>query len=106
MASNPAGASRLPSSPPVRRVAELGSLIWLEMVKQKVALLSESFHFIRLLRHRGFSDSEAGTLYGCSMLRYVSPLVAVTHNEVIHTARSDAALLLILGTWFGLVTAN
>jgi hypothetical protein len=76
------------------------------MVKQTVALLSESFHFIPVWRHRGFSDSEAGTLYGCSMLRYVSPLAVVAHNEVIHTSRSDAALLLILGTWFGLVTAN
>src|SRR5262245_34738280 len=64
------------------------------------------FSFHSALRHRGFSDSKAGTLYGCSMLRHVSPLVAVSHNEVIHTARFDAALLLILGTWFGLVTAN
>jgi hypothetical protein len=38
----------LQSLRPVRRVAELGSLIWLEMVKQRVVLLSESFHFIRL----------------------------------------------------------
>jgi hypothetical protein len=30
----------------VRRVAELGSLIWLEYVKQAVVLLSEIFHLL------------------------------------------------------------
>ena len=43
-------------------VAQLESLIWLEFVKQAVVLLSESFHYSSGLRHRGFSDSEAGTL--------------------------------------------
>ena len=61
-AANPAGASRLQTLRPVRRVAELGSLIWLEYVKQVVALLSEIFHFHSGLRHRGLSESETGTL--------------------------------------------
>src|SRR5262245_4528268 len=43
--ANPAGASRWQSLRPVRRVAELLSLIWLERVKQTIALLSENFHF-------------------------------------------------------------
>ena len=47
----------------VAAVAELGSLIWLEYVKQVVALLSEIFHFHSGLRHRGLSESETGTLY-------------------------------------------
>src|SRR5262245_45088548 len=47
-AANPAGTSRLQAVRPVRRVAELLSLIWLERVKQTIALLSENFHFIRL----------------------------------------------------------
>ena len=80
-------------------------MIWLDYVKQTVALLSESFHFIPVLRLRGFSDSEAGTLYGCSMLRCVSPLVAVARNEVIDSSRSDAASGLSLGTRVGLGTA-
>ena len=43
-------------------VAELGSLIWLENVKQASGLLSAIFHLHSGLRHRGFSDAEAGTL--------------------------------------------
>jgi len=49
------------------------SLIWLQFVKQAVALLSESFHcssglrppsavLLRRTGHRGFSESETGTL--------------------------------------------
>ena len=40
------------------------------------------------------------------MLRYVSPLAAVAHSEVILNSRSDVALAFILGSRFGLVTAS
>jgi hypothetical protein len=39
------------------------SLIWLDVVKQAVALLSEKFHRFRFNALRGFSESEAGTLF-------------------------------------------
>ena len=61
------------------------------MVKQTVALLSESFHFIRFCVTAVFLIQKQEHFYGCSMLRYVSPLAVVAHNEVIHTTRSDAA---------------
>ena len=93
MASNPAVASLLQCTRPVGRVAELGSLIWLDYVKQAVPLLSQKFHRFRFLLHRGFSESEAGTLFlRSSMLRYGSPLAAArAAREVIHLPRSDAA---------------
>ena len=62
------------------------------MVKQRVTLLSESFHFIRFCVTAAFLIQKQEHFYGCSMLRYVSPLAAVAHNEVIHIIRSDAAL--------------
>ena len=76
-------------------VAELGSLIWLDYVKQAVPLLSQKFHRFRFLLHRGFSESEAGTLFlRLSMLRYGSPLAtAFAAREVIHLPGSDAAPL-------------
>ena len=45
--ANPAIALRLQSWPLVGRVAELGSLIWLEYVKQAVFVLSQKFHRFR-----------------------------------------------------------
>jgi len=47
----------------VRRVAELGSLIWLNTVKRAVLLRSGKFLFLPASRHRGFSESGAGTLF-------------------------------------------
>jgi hypothetical protein len=82
----------LQSLRPVRRVAELGSLIWLNNVKRTVRLLSESFHFLPVCLTAAFLIQKQEHFYGCSMLRYVSPLAGVAHSEVIHTARSDAAL--------------
>ena len=91
----------------MRRVAELGSLIWLEYVKQAGALLSESFHFLPVCGHRGFSESETGTLS-----------TAVINAEIrestrgVHTPRSYQQVTvrrgawLSLGTRIGLVTAS
>ena len=86
--------------------SELGSLIWLDYVKQAVALLSEKFHGFRLCVTAASLIQKQEHFYGCSMLRYVSPLAEVALNEVIDISRSDAALFLILGSWIGLVSAN
>ena len=75
-AANPAIASWLQSNALVGRVAELGSLIWLNHVKRAVLLFSERFHCFQFrvtaawLRQR----QERFVSCGCSMLRCVSPL--------------------------------
>ena len=87
--ANLAIALRLQPTPPAGRVAELGSLIWLNSVKRTVLLLSESFHFsIRLLlpppqvtedgSHRLLDRvRDRNTFLRLSMLRCVSPLAPV-----------------------------
>jgi hypothetical protein len=91
-AANPAGASRWPSLRPVRRVAELGSLIWLEGVKQAVLVLPQKVHRFRFIVSAVFlSQRQERFFLRCSMLRCVSPLAALARREVIHLPRSDAA---------------
>src|SRR4029453_4193929 len=92
MASNPPIASSLQSGALVGRVAELGSLIWLNNVKRTVRLLSESLHFLPVCLTAAFLIQKQEHFYGCSMLRYVSPLAGGAPSEVIHPARPGAAL--------------
>ena len=96
------------SLPPVRRVAELLSLIWLNRVKRAVLLFSERFHFFqRRVAAAWLSQrQERFVSCGCSMLRCVSPLAVFAHHEVINRSRSDAAFIRSLGTRVGLVTAS
>ena len=98
MASNPAMPLSLQSDALVGRVAELGSLIWLNSVKRAVLLRSEKFHlFFRLFFSVFLIGSETGTLcfLRLSMLRYVSPLGEFALSEVINRTRSDAASCLV-----------
>ena len=92
---NSAIASRLQSCALVGRVAELGSLIWLDIVKQAVVVLSQKFHRFRFSLTAVFlSQGQERFFLRLSMLRYGSPLAAArAAHEVIHLPRSDAALL-------------
>ena len=46
-------------------INDVVSLIWLNTVKRAVLLRSGKFLFLPVSRHRGFSESEAGTLCSC-----------------------------------------
>ena len=100
MASNPAGASWLQALRPERRVAELGSLIWLKIVKQAFGLRSEIlFHFPVTLTAASL-NSEAGTLSPA----VINAEIRESTGRCLHTARSYQQVTVRRGACFSLGT--
>ena len=75
-------------------VADLGSLIWLKIVKGAVLLLSESFHFFFRWRHhlldRVRDRNTFPAVINAEMRESTRP---ARRHEVINRTRSDAASL-------------
>ena len=86
-------------------VAELGSLIWLEFVKQAVTLRSEKVHFFSVGITAALLSQRQEHLIPAVINAEMRESTRPEKDEVINSSRSDAALGLILGTRIGLVTA-